>query len=100
MPSETTHTSGPIYIEHEYNLMAADGYSLTGATGTDSEYWSARAKANAVHAKLCWNSHDALVMVVENLLHHFCGGGERTMTDFEVQRMAQATLKAAQEAGK
>ena len=55
------HTPGPIHVEHEFNLIASDGFSLTSATGTDAVKFHNRSVANALHAVKCWNSHDALV---------------------------------------
>lgn len=66
--SETKHTPGPIRIEREINLVASDGYSLTGMTGTDLEVWHQRAVANAEHAVRCWNSHDALLAACEKAI--------------------------------
>ena len=56
------HTPGPIHVEHEFNLIANDGHSLTGLSlSPDSARAHARNVANALHAVKCWNSHDALV---------------------------------------
>lgn len=63
MATETKHTPGPIRVEHGLNLMASDGLSLTGTCGSPDLV--ARSKANAAHAALCWNSHDATVAALE-----------------------------------
>ncbi len=63
-----THTPGPLSIKSCVNLIAADGYTLTSASGTDSAKWRARAEANAQHAMLCWNTHDELLEVLKACL--------------------------------
>ena len=55
------HTPGPLYIECGTNLFAADGCSLTNATGTDTVVrWSKRAVANAERAVACWNACEGI----------------------------------------
>lgn len=45
---------------------------------------------------LCLNSHEALLSSLKDLLHHFCGGGERTMTDAQVQEKALKAISLAE----
>ena len=60
---EAEHTPGLIRVFHGANLVAADGYSLTRATGGHSAWtprWSKRAVANARRVMACWNACDGI----------------------------------------
>ena len=90
----TQHTKGPIRVEHGANLIAADGYSLTGMTGTNSVKWQTRAVANAEHVVRCWNSHDDLLAALEECVE--MGGSKATDDEWRAAtRKARAAIDKA-----
>lgn len=113
MATETKHTPGPIRVEDDCKLVASDGYSLTAGGGLVGDDWGRRAKANAAHAALCWNSHDQLIEACKKMIEWddaehvakpfsddngvgFYGRMELCDQSF---KMARAALAAAEEAG-
>jgi hypothetical protein len=89
------HTPGPIHVEHEVNLIASDGYSLTGAPSDDHCEWNpTRNVANAIHAVTCWNSHDALVAALKRLVSASNEATNRELSQRELVELCCAIFHA------
>lgn len=106
--NEAKHTELPWWVEDHKNgclfITAMDAplgdicdlYKKVGDELVRKEFFDGEALANAQFIVTACNNHTALLGTLNVLVHHFCGGSERTTTDAEVMELARAAISAVE----